>query len=53
MTDFVRQYAGHSSIMALPHPSWRTVGWQARNPWFEADVLPVLRARVASLLTLD
>lgn len=36
--------------LPLPHPSWRTVGWQARNPWFEAEVLPELRARVAEAL---
>ncbi len=34
----------------LPHPSWRTVGWQRRNPWFEKDVVPALRARVANAL---
>jgi len=33
-----------------PHPSWRTRAWQARNPWFEADLLPELRRRVAPLL---
>ena len=26
--------------MALPHPSWRTIGWERRNPWFEAELLP-------------
>lgn len=30
----------------LPHPSWRNTGWIKRNPWFEAEVLPALRARV-------
>ena len=35
--------------LALPHPSWRTRGWVARNPWFEAELLPELRARVAAL----
>ncbi|WP_342776794.1 hypothetical protein [Hankyongella ginsenosidimutans] len=24
--------------------------WLARNPWFEADLLPALRARVAQIL---
>ncbi|MGE0719423.1 MAG: uracil-DNA glycosylase family protein [Alphaproteobacteria bacterium] len=33
----------------LPHPSWRNTGWLARNPWFEAEALPVLRARVREL----
>ena len=34
----------------LPHPSPRNNIWLKRNPWFEADVLPVLKARVAELL---
>ncbi len=36
--------------LALPHPSWRNSGWLKRNPWFEAELLPELRARVAALL---
>jgi uracil-DNA glycosylase len=35
----------------LPHPSWRGALWLARNPWFAAEALPELRARVAALLT--
>jgi uracil-DNA glycosylase len=31
----------------LPHPSWRNTGWLKANPWFETDVLPVLRDKVA------
>lgn len=31
----------------LPHPSWRNTGWLKANPWFEADVLPELRRRIA------
>ena len=38
-------------MLALPHPSWRNNAWLKRNPWFEADVLPVLRARVRAALT--
>jgi uracil-DNA glycosylase len=30
----------------LPHPSWRTLGWERRQPWFGAEVLPALRAAV-------
>lgn len=30
----------------LPHPSWRNTGWLKRNPWFEAELLPELRARI-------
>ncbi|MEX0344387.1 MAG: uracil-DNA glycosylase family protein [Rhizobiaceae bacterium] len=33
--------------LALPHPSWRNSGWLKRNPWFEAELLPVLRHEVA------
>jgi uracil-DNA glycosylase len=39
-----------AGMMALPHPSWRTIGWERRNPWFAEELLPVLRARVASAL---
>lgn len=34
-------------VIALPHPSWRNNAWLKRNPWFEADVLPMLRAEVS------
>lgn len=34
----------------LPHPSWRNSGWLKRNPWFEADLLPDLRAAVQAAL---
>ncbi len=37
-------------FFAIPHPSWRTRGWQARNPWFDAELLPELRRRVHALL---
>jgi uracil-DNA glycosylase len=34
----------------LPHPSWRNVLWMRQNPWYEAEVLPELRARVRAAL---
>ncbi len=37
-------------VFPLPHPSWRNNGWLRQNPWFEADLLPALRARVAAAL---
>lgn len=37
-------------VLPLPHPSWRNTGWLKRNPWFEAELLPVLRAQVRSLV---
>jgi uracil-DNA glycosylase len=36
--------------LPLPHPSPRNVGWFKANPWFEAEVVPVLRERVHALL---
>lgn len=38
------------AFLPLPHPSWRNTAWLKRNPWFEAEVLPELRRRVATLL---
>jgi uracil-DNA glycosylase len=38
-------------IMPLPHPSWRNTGWIKRNPWFEKELIPILRADVAELLS--
>jgi uracil-DNA glycosylase len=37
-------------ILPLPHPSWRNTAWLKNNPWFEAEVLPVLRRVVDSLM---
>ena len=37
-------------IYPLPHPSWRNTGWLKRNPWFEAELVPELRAAVARVL---
>jgi uracil-DNA glycosylase len=34
----------------LPHPSWRNTAWLKRNPWFEDEVAPYLRLRVAEML---
>ena len=34
-------------VMPLPHPSWRNIAWLRRNPWFEAELVPELRARVS------
>ncbi len=36
-------------LISLPHPSWRNSAWLKRNPWFETDVLPVVRREVERL----
>lgn len=38
-------------LLPLPHPSWRSTGWMTRNPWFETDVLPVLKRAVQACLS--
>lgn len=37
-------------VLPLPHPSWRNTGWLKKNPWFEQDLVPLLRAEVRRLL---
>jgi uracil-DNA glycosylase len=37
-------------LLPLPHPSWRNNGWLKRHPWFDAELLPVLRQAVAECL---
>lgn len=42
--DFLPRY------FPLPHPSPRNRLWQSRNPWFESQVVPVLRQQVQTIL---
>lgn len=37
-------------LLPVPHPSWRNNVWLKRNPWFEAEVLPLLRGEVSRLV---
>ena len=41
------------AIFPTPHPSWRSVGWRKRNPWFETEFLPALRAAIRRHLDRD
>lgn len=51
LTETVRAWrTAPEGLMPLPHPSWRNTAWLKRNPWFEAEVLPWLRAEIARLL---
>ncbi len=53
MTQRVREFRRHlPRYFPLPHPSWRTGVWEARNPWFTTEVLPALKAEVACALDM-
>ncbi|MBB4954097.1 uracil-DNA glycosylase [Agrobacterium vitis] len=45
---FFRNEAG-PKLLPMPHPSWRNSGWLKQNPWFETDLLPVLKNEVDHL----
>ena len=51
LTDTVRAWRdAFPSVVPLPHPSPRNNIWLKRNPWFAAEVVPALRARVRKVL---
>jgi uracil-DNA glycosylase len=51
VAEAVRDWrAAGEGMLPLPHPSWRNTAWLKRNPWFETELVPELRARVARLL---
>ncbi|RME13979.1 MAG: uracil-DNA glycosylase family protein [Alphaproteobacteria bacterium] len=54
LTETVRAWRRHApAVFPLPHPSWRNTAWLRKNPWFETELLPVLRRRVAEELAAD
>jgi uracil-DNA glycosylase len=51
MTETVRRWRGFlPRFLPLPHPSWRNTAWLRKNPWFDEEVLPELRAQVRGLI---
>ena len=51
LTDLVKSWRDHwPERVPLPHPSPRNNFWLRRNPWFEAELLPVLKNRVSEVL---
>jgi len=51
LTDSVRAWQEYAPrYFPLPHPSPRNVAWFKHNPWFDAEVVPALRKRVAAAL---
>lgn len=52
LTETVRNWQAYwPEILPMPHPSPRNNRWLKNNPWFEAEVLLDLRARVRDLLS--
>jgi uracil-DNA glycosylase len=59
----VCQQTWHGAVMAaLPDirlrvlvgaHAWRNTGWLRKNPWFEDEVLPALRARIKEVMQDD
>lgn len=47
LTETVRAWREYfPRFLPLPHPSPRNLRWLKNNPWFEAEILPELRAAV-------
>jgi uracil-DNA glycosylase len=53
LTETVRAWRNHwPRALPLPHPSPRNNIWLKANPWFVDEVVPVLQARVADILSI-
>lgn len=52
LSDTVRDWQRHlaKGYFPLPHPSPRNTRWLRERPWFEAEVVPALRAVLADAL---
>jgi uracil-DNA glycosylase len=51
LTELVRNWRSYwPATVPLPHPSPRNQLWLKRNPWFEAELLPELKGRIAEVL---
>lgn len=51
LTETVKNFEEYSpTYFPLVHPSPRNRMWMRRNPWFEEEVIPVLRERVNILI---
>jgi uracil-DNA glycosylase len=40
-------------LLPMPHPSPRNLGWLKAHPWFEKDIIPMLRTRIQELISSD
>ena len=51
VTATTKNWRAHAPrMLPLPHPSPRNVAWFKANPWFNDELVPVLRRQVAELV---
>jgi len=51
LAERVRAFESYlPQFLPLPHPAWRSRLFMRDNPWFEAELVPILRERVAAAL---
>ena len=51
LTETVKAWQEYwPDVLPLPHPSPRNNLWLRKNPWMEAEVIPVLQERIQKLL---
>lgn len=52
LTDVVKDWQRDwPRRLPLPHPSPRNNIWLKKNPWFDAEVVPALKDRIATILS--
>ena len=52
LTETVKAWQQYwPAVLPLPHPSPRNNRWLKKNLWFEAEVLPTLRAKITEIYT--
>ena len=51
LTETVKHFGEYlPDYFVLPHPSPRNNIWRAKNPWFDRDVLPMLKKQISQIL---
>ncbi|NNM10977.1 MAG: uracil-DNA glycosylase family protein [Pseudomonadales bacterium] len=52
VTELVKSWRIYwPEVIPLPHPSPRNNIWLSKNPWFEVELLPLIKQRVSGLLS--
>jgi uracil-DNA glycosylase len=52
LTETVADFARYlPAYLPLPHPSWRSLAWEKKHPWFTSEVLTRARALVQDALS--